>query len=204
MYLPPAWITENASQIKAEHGLGTGQDDYAFLQITATIDPNGTLPSSFSYIQMSGESPAAGDGLLVAAYPAGFLDGIIIEKSLYATSAFTTTGQLYTFDSPSHIDVISLGGTVVSQGGSSGGAVARLYDGKLVGIIATATTGTTTASRDLRAITISHIDRSLRQYGKGGLVEFLSNDPSKLVADFAATSFSSEKQQLITALGTSL
>ncbi len=195
IYLPPAWITENASQITADHGTGTGENDYAFLRINATTNPSGTLPTIFPNILMA-TVIETGDGVLVAGYPAGFLDAQTIEHDLYATTAFTTIGQLYTFNDPTHVDVVSLGGTVVSQGGSSGGAVVRTYDGKLSGLIATATTGTTTADRDLRAITVSYIDRSLREAGKGGLVEFLSQDLSTIEAGFAST-FASEKQQLV-------
>ncbi len=200
VYLPPAWIDDNASQLIAEHGVGTGQNDYAFLQISGPTDPTRTLPSLYPFISMSGQTPDTGDGILIAGYPAGFLDGITIEKSLYPTSAFTAVGQLYSFDKSSSVDVISLGGTVVAQGGASGGAVVRVYDGKLTGIIATATTGSTTASRDLRAITVGHLDRSLRAYGKGGLVAFLSSDMWAEAADFAAKTFEVEKQKLVQVL----
>jgi hypothetical protein len=198
LYLPPAWITENASQITLEHGTGTGENDYAFLRVTSTTNPSGTLPAVFPNIGMT-TAVDTGDSVLVAGYPAGFLDAQTIERNLYATTAFTAIGQLYTFNDPSHVDVVSLGGTVVSQGGSSGGAVVRAYDGKLSGIIATATMGTTTADRDLRAITISYIDRSLKDAGKGGIVDFLSQNLDTLEANFAPT-FAQEKQQLIHAL----
>lgn len=197
MYLPPAWIEDNADQIISEQGLGTGENDYAFLRITEPTDPNGTLPFSYPYVAMTGTTPDTGDGILIAGYPAGFLDGITIEKSLYATSAFSAVGQLYSFNKTSSVDVVSVGNTVVTQGGASGGAVVRTHDGKLTGIVATATAGTTTSSRDLRAITLSHIDRSLRSFGRGGLAEFLSSDPSAAAIDFASTTFQQEKQQLI-------
>ncbi|MES2006987.1 MAG: serine protease [Patescibacteria group bacterium] len=197
LYLPPAWIEANASQIIAEQGMGTGEHDYAFLYITESTNPSGTLPSSYTNVSMSSASPTTGDGVLVAGYPAGFLDGQTIQKSLYPTSAFTNIGQLYTFNAASNVDVVSVGGTVVSQGGSSGGAVLRTYDGKLVGLISTATAGTTTASRDLRAITIGYIDRDLRESGKGGLVEFLSENLASIAAAFAQKSFIDEKQALV-------
>ncbi len=184
LYLPPQWVDTNASQLTTEHALGTGEYDYAFLIINSTTNPNAALPSSFPNIQMSGASPQTGENILVAGYPAGFLDSITIERNLYATSAFSKVGQQYTFDSNGYVDVISLGGTVVAQGGSSGGAVVRLYDGRLSGLIATATTGTTTADRDLNAITINYIDRSLTLNGKGGIVGLLSGDIKEAAAKF--------------------
>jgi hypothetical protein len=200
LYLPAAWIDANASQIKAEHGTGTGENDYAFLQITSTTNPASALPASFTNIGMAAYNPNTGDAVLIAGYAAGFLEGLTIEKNLYATSAFSNIGRLYTFDDPTHVDVISLGGTVVSQGGSSGGAVVRTYDGKLAGIVATATAGETTAERDLRAITIGYINRNLFDVGKGGIVEFLSGDLQKLAADFASTLFTEEKKKLVEAI----
>lgn len=199
LYLPPRWIDANASQITAEHGVGTGEYDYAFLLINSSTNPAGTLPASFPYIGMSNATPNTGDGVLVAGYPAGFLDGVTIERSLYATSAFTTIGKLYTFNSTSEVDVVSLGGTVVAQGGSSGGAVVRIYDGKLAGLIATATVGTTTADRDLRAITIDYINRSLIAENKGGISGFLSNNLAKMAEEFNATTAPQERQKLIDA-----
>ena len=198
IYLPQAWIDANASQITAEHGTGTGENDYAFLRITSPVNPSTPLPSPFPNIGMTTFADT-NDPVLVAGYPAGFLDAETIERDLYATSAFTTIGQLYTFDDPSQVDVVSVGGTVVSQGGASGGAVVRTYDGKLSGLIATATAGTTTASRDLRAITIGYINRSLQAAGKGGLVSFLSQNLDTTASNFAPT-FAKEKQELVDAL----
>lgn len=200
LYLPPAWIDENASQITAEHGLGTGENDYAFLLINETTNPQATLPVSFTNIAMTAATPDTGEQVLVAGYPAGFLDAINIEKNLYMTSAFTLIGKLYTFNDPAQVDVVSLGGTVVSQGGSSGGAVVRTYDGKLTGLIATATSGTTTADRDLRAITIGYINRSLAAQGEGGIAEFFSRNISQEASDFANTTFITEKKKLVDAL----
>jgi hypothetical protein len=51
---------------------------------------------------------------------------------------------------------------VVSQGGSSGGAVVSNKN-NLVGIIVTSTQADSTAERDLRAITVGHINRALAQ-----------------------------------------
>jgi hypothetical protein len=200
LYLPPQWVENNASQIKSEHASGTGEYDYAFLLINSTTDPSGTLPASFPNILMSGATPVTGENILVAGYPAGFLDSMTIERNLYATSAYSKVGQLYTFDSTMSIDVVSLGGTVVSQGGSSGGAVVRMYDGRLSGLIATATTGTTTADRDLRAITLNYINRSLTALGKGGLLGLLNGDVQDAAATFAKEVAPSEAQKLLEAL----
>ncbi len=184
LYLPPAWIKNNASQIISQQATGTGERDYAFLYITGPSQFAPPLPSSFPALNISIANPKQDAPVLLAGYPAGFLDGNEIQRNLYISSAVSKIGGLYTFNSASHVDVISLGGTVVSQSGSSGGAVINLENGNLVGLIATESEGTTTASRDLRAITMSHINSSLQEDGKLSIASLLSGDLAKIAQDF--------------------
>jgi hypothetical protein len=200
LYLPPMWIQNNASQILSNDAMGTGERDYAFLYITGPAQFAPTLPSSFSSLAFSIESPKQNDPVLLAGYPAGFLDASGVQRSLYISSAVSTIQQLYTFNSPTEVDVVSLGGTVISQSGSSGGAVINLASNKLVGLIATESTGTTTASRDLRAITLSYINTSLTADGKGGIALLLSGDLLKISQDFSANVAPALTKQLISAI----
>ncbi|MBI2005025.1 trypsin-like peptidase domain-containing protein [Patescibacteria group bacterium] len=196
LYLPPAWVDANASQIVQEQGTGTGEHDYAFLHITGPTGPSIPFPTTFPFIAMTGSLPTPGDSMLLAAYPAGFLDGQTITLNLYITSAYAAVRGLFTFDNPQQVDLFSIGGTVVSQGGSSGGAVVRAQDGKLAGIIVTSTAATSTAERDLRAITIAHINRSLTAEGQGGLAELLSQNLSDGEAAFASSTAKAELGKL--------
>lgn len=200
IYLPPAWVDANADQLKAEKAMGTGEHDYAFLRITSTTAPGGTLPASFPSLSTAPSDPTIGEEVLLAAYPAGFLEGTSIERDLYITSAFTVVQKLFTFDEQGFIDVVSIGGTVVSQGGSSGGTVVRSRDGTLLGIITTATAGATTGDRDLRAIVVTHINRSMAEQGAGSIFELLAKDPATTAANFAADIAPHERQKLIEAL----
>lgn len=200
IYLPPAWIDANASQIKSTTATGTGENDYAFLLITSSVS-GAALPTSFPALTLSTDIPTPGDEVVLAAYPAQYLGGAIIQQNLYASSAVTTVQALYTFSTiASPVDAISLGSSIVSQEGSSGGAVARAQDGVLLGIIATETTGTTTADRELRAITLGHIDRSLAQYGQGGIATLLSGDVQAEADTFNQTIAPDLTQKLIDAL----
>jgi hypothetical protein len=104
--------------------------------------------------------------------------------NLYTASTITTIKNIYTFDGNPQIDLISVGGTIVSQGGSSGGAAVRMQDGSLTGIIVTASSGATTAERDLRAITLAHINRSLISAGMGGIAGLLAGSASVKAAEF--------------------
>lgn len=197
LYLPPAWITENADQLKAQSPKGTGEHDYAFLRITGTTDPQGTLPASFPRIPIATTDPEIGEEVLLAAYAAGFLDGTSILRDLHIASAFTVVQKLFTFNEQSNIDAVSIGGTIVSQGGSSGGAVVRGRDGALLGLIATATAGSTTGDRDLRAIMTMHVARSLAEQGMGGLVALLNKDAAAQAADFKANVAPGELEKLL-------
>lgn len=199
LYLPPAWVTKNATQLVAEQAKGTGENDYAFLLITEPVGQI-VLPALFPNVPITITEPNTNDGTFLAAYPAGFLDGMNIERNLYPTSAYATVKELFTFSTGSDIDLVSIGGTVVSQGGSSGGGVVRTTDGKLQGIIATATEGSTTSERDLRAITVAHIERSLIAQGQGGIVALFSQNLLQAAQRFASTTALSEKEALIKAI----
>ncbi len=184
LYLPPAWITANASQLKASQATGTGENDYAFLLITGRTDPAAALPGSFDRIEMDRSYVDVGNPMLLAAYPAGFLGNETVQKNLYISSAIAYVTQLFSFKGTQNVDLFSIGGTVVSQGGSSGGAAVRLHDGKLAGIIATETVAATTGERDLRALSLAHIDDTLLADGKGGIVGLLVGDLAAKAAAF--------------------
>lgn len=200
LYLPPAWVEANASQIAAAQPMGTGENDYSFLLITGTTNPNGTLPASFSYAAPDTSGLSRGQQMLLASYPAGFLGGITIEKDLYPTSAYATIEQIFAFSSAdSWVDLFSVPGTTLSQPGSSGGAAVRL-DGTLAGILVTSTVGTTTADRDLRAVTVDHIDHSLNLQGRGGISGLLSGEIYQKALDFNESTAPALTEKLVQAL----
>lgn len=200
LYLPPEWVAANASQLTSQRAQGTGENDYAFLHITGTVSPSVSLPSSFPSIPMTAAAPEVGAPALLVAYPAGLLSGETIQMHLYSSSAVSTVQTLYSFNGTQYVDLIALGGTVVSQTGSSGGALVGLGSKKLLGIIVTETAGTTTADRQLNAVTIGYIDRVLAKSGKGGLVALLSGDLAQLAADFKANIAPQEIGQLTAVL----
>lgn len=163
LYLPPSWIERNAYKITQQVPTGTGEDDFALLLITGRTDPNAPLPASFPYVSYRLDDDfGVGDPLLIAAYPAGFLGGATVQTNLFISSALSDIKEVYTYDTGS-IDLISVGGTVVSQQGSSGGAVMTVADQKLAGVIVTSTIAETTAERDLRAITVYHVNESMKK-----------------------------------------
>jgi hypothetical protein len=200
LYLPPAWIAVNGPKVNQEEAKGTGEDDYAFLLVDSAVNSKTPLPSVFPVLTLTFEEPDIGENTFLAAYPAGFLEGASIEKNLYATTAYALIKKLFTFGTKQDIDLVSIGGTVVSQGGSSGGATLRASDGALQGIITTSTSAETTAGRDLRTVLLAHIDRSLAKYGKGGIAELLSQDAEEETKDFEKSTAPAERAALVQAL----
>jgi len=157
--MPQAWVEKYAADITKTRALGTGEDDYALLLITGTADGS-ALPSSFPSIPLEiHRSPHVGDPAFLAAYPAEFIKENPIQGALNGTSALTSIKQLLTFNE-STVDVIALGGVVLAQSGSSGGAVVDA-EGDLIGIISTTSEGATPDERNLQAITLPYINRSM-------------------------------------------
>lgn len=189
LYIPSIWVNEHASEILEAHPEGTGEHDYALLYITGSV--NGTpLPSQFPYLPFDTRPGIGfpGDEVLVASYPAELVGGIAAQYDLYADSSFTTIKELLTFGSGTP-DVVSLGGVIEAQEGSSGGAVVNEW-GRLIALIATTSSGTTTADRDLRGVALSYINTDLQAQSGQSLSAILQGDPTTEVQDFSSTAAS--------------
>lgn len=194
LYLSPSWIRENAQKIKDEAPVGNGEHDYALLYVIDTIDRQKEIPLEFPYVPLLYTEVQESADVLVAGYPAGFLGGIAIAKELYAASSPAMIGELYTYET-STVDIFSVGGSVVAQQGSSGGAVVDTV-GNLVGLIVTSTVAADTSARDLHALASSYIARDFEKERGIPLPTFLSRDLEEEVVQFTLTTAPS----LITAL----
>lgn len=172
LYMSPSWMTKNAALITQQKPTGTGEFDFALLRITEAID-NTPLPL-FSFLIPHTET-TLNETMFVAGYPASFLGSIGVERNLYLLSAQSTIADIFTFGEQNTADLISVGGTVLSQQGASGGAVAN-QNGNLIGIVVTTTEEISTNERDLRAITIGHINRTLTAEIGISLEQLLSVD----------------------------
>lgn len=180
VYISPQWIAAHKGDIILESPKGTGEYDYAFLRITGRTDGT-TAPTSLPFIPINLiEFTEIGTPAVLVSYPAGFLGGQSIVQGLYQSSAVINITDRFTFGEGT-VDRLSLGGSVVAQKGSSGGAVVD-GTGKLIGLISISSDGNTTGERDLSAITLSYINRDLIKNANTTISSIASNS-----ASFAAT-----------------
>ncbi len=185
MYISPTWVKDNSRVLKSYDPKGTGENDFAFLRVTGTI--NGTeLPVDFPFIIPDvREYIEKNEPVLLVSYPAGFLGGQSILQNLNIASSITSIQDFFTFKGNT-VDLLSVGGTVVSQKGSSGGAVVDKYV-SLLGIISTSSNADTTSERDLRAITLAHINRALQNEIGMNLPALLDQNSKEFAKTFAST-----------------
>lgn len=183
MYLPEAWVSAHASEITASHVVGTGEHDYALLFLAESVD-GAPIADTLPYLPVDTREGIAfvDDPVLAVSYPAEFLGPLAATNNLYAVSSPTTIRKMLTFTTDL-VDALSLGGVISAQGGSSGGAVVNPW-GYMVGLIATMSDGSKTEERDLRAVSLSYIDRDLKTQLGMNLDAILEADPSVRTADF--------------------
>ncbi|HEX4799456.1 MAG TPA: serine protease [Candidatus Paceibacterota bacterium] len=175
LYISPTWIFENASLIDDEDPQGTGERDYALLYISRSFDKQ-PLPTAFHYLPPDPEllpRSTAGIEVLSAGYPAGKLLKNGPEVKLKPVIAENTIGTLYTFGS-NYADIFSVSGSAVGEQGASGGPVVT-QNKKAIGLIVTK--GSLDEGDDsLRALTLSYIDRTIREETGFSLTENMHGD----------------------------
>lgn len=198
--MPSAWVASHAKEILTSRPQGTGEHDWALLLATPLQSSPSPLPSALPYL-MPDTRPVigfVGDPVLAAGYPAEFVGGSTAQTGLYPVSSVSSIEQLLTF-STSTVDLFSIGSVIEAQGGSSGGPVVNQWD-RLIGIITTTSEGTTTAQRDLRALTMDYIDRDMRDQLGYGLKELPNKDIAALRRDFLTNYSESFIEQFVSRL----
>lgn len=173
MHIPTAWLEEFGTaevQLAQEH---IGKNDFALLSITESATDE-ILPDTFPFIlPYAHDLITPGFPFLLAGYPAGLHKDTFISTNLYASSVVVGASEFYTFDTGGGIDLIVFPGTAVTDTGSSGGAVVRATDAGLQGIIVALKQAKETRDRLLLAITLSHIEKSLKKETGKSLREFI-------------------------------
>jgi len=201
LYLPPTWIERHAKDIDKDNARGTGEHDYALLLITGTKNSNGVLPITFPFVGFATteEDIMLGNSVALSGYPTTeVVETIEALDLLRVFSTIVTIKERFTFEEET-LDLISLGGTPLSYQGSSGGAVMDGHN-KLVALITSSTEGDTAAERDLRAITLAHIERSLLMHTGFGFDFFLLGDLAIKAAFYESAVAPELTERLIRAL----
>ncbi len=99
--------------------------------------------------------------MTAAGYPAGDLLQNGTDGDLFYREAETTVSELFTFGS-NFADVIAIRGSIVGEEGASGGPVIN-EDGDVIGLISTRGDDSADGEGSLRAITLSHISRTMEE-----------------------------------------
>lgn len=187
LYISPAWVESNAAMVNAAVPMGTGERDYALLYITDSYD-DGPLPATFPALAFDAELlplSVKGDDVTAAGYPATDLLKNGPSTALYSQVATTSVSELYTFGS-NYADVISVRGSVVGAEGASGGPIVS-ENGAVIGMITTRGNDEVDGEGSLRAITISHINRTIKEETGFTLSENLSGNLPYRAQVFAET-----------------
>ncbi len=186
LYISPAWVAAYADQIDAVNPSGTGERDYALLYVTGTIGDR-PLPSVFPALALNADNLShaiKNTGVIASGYPVGRTVSDT-ASGLYAAGATTTVSELYTFGS-NYADVFAMRGTDVGAQGSSGGPVTTVA-GVAIGMITTRGDDTVDGPGSLRAITMSHINRTIVEETGLPLEDHLKGDLARKATVFSET-----------------
>jgi S1-C subfamily serine protease len=165
LYIPPAWVKANASLVDDRAPSGTGERDYALLYVVSDMDDKAiaddiTFPALALNTDLLPRSTTE-TTVTAAGYPAGSLMRDGTDTELLARSADTTVSELY--------------GSIMGEQGASGGPVTA-SDGRVIGMITTRGDDARDGAGSLRAITISHVNRTITEETGFSLSSNLSGD----------------------------
>jgi hypothetical protein len=162
LYISKQWLKENSRSLLKETATGSGENDFAFIQLATTTQ----IGKNLSPVTLAIDHGLRVRSQTIAvAYPAGMIGGFFIENALYASSAIPEITDILSFGT-STPDLFLLSGSILAQRGASGGLVSNL-NGHVFGIISTVSEESNTKDRTMGAISIEHIANAV--YKESGL-----------------------------------
>ena len=180
VYYPVDWITVNREIIKEASPVGTGENDYALLQITTPLGPVPKM-SLFPYASTEINSNDLKTNLSVAAagYPSSNSGVFEIDTKPGLKIAQTNIVDFFTFNTRSY-DVLQTGVNEVAYRGASGGGI--FENNLLFGIIVT--TNSNTEGSYINALTIPYIKRDFKNDTEFDFQEYVASPFDLLKARF--------------------
>jgi S1-C subfamily serine protease len=180
-FISPEWLKINAKYINSGGGPETGQSDYALLNISY---PDGRTLNM--YPSPIDSSPVqVGTDIQAVSYPADILGTKGVDSALYIKKESLQVIDLFTFIgvTSNHPDVIQTSDTTIGQGGSSGGALTN-QKGALLGLITTVTDGSTPSKKQIRGISVGHIQDEFSKYHTGGILDVANHGSLAVMKEF--------------------
>lgn len=171
LYISPAWIQENADIIREAEPRGTGERDYALLYVTDSATDT-ELPEQFPFVHVDTNLlplSTKGKTVTLGGYPAIHILTDGPEAPIKKVLATSSVAKLFTFGS-NYADIFYLTGSPVGEHGSSGGPVLA-SNGSVIGLISTKSDDSILGTGSLSAITLSYIDRTMREETTFGFTE---------------------------------
>jgi hypothetical protein len=169
VYYPTDWLRDNIEIIKDPAPVGTGENDYALLQITTGIGPT----------QISTSDLKTNLPITVAGYP-GINSGVFeVDTKPGLKIAQTTIADFFTFNTRSY-DVLQTGVNEVAKRGSSGGGI--FNQNNLYGIVVT--TNSNGQGSYINALTIPYIKKDFEEDTGTSFESFIQNSIEVLKSTF--------------------
>lgn len=192
VYYPADWLSENGEIIKGPSPVGTGENDYALLQITSPLGPTPKI-STFPFVstQVFAQDLEEKIGITVAGYPSSNSGVFELDTKPGLKIADTIIFDLFTFATQSY-DVLQTGVNEVAHRGSSGGGV--FSKDILYGIVVT--TNSNTQGSYINALTIPYIKRDFKKDTGLDFDDFINSSSDSLKIRFNA-SFKNKLTELI-------
>lgn len=182
VYINENWLRKNAANIFSNNARGTGEDDFALLAITKSINPSDPS-SNIKYTKFQTDEirqGVKGVQILAAGYPGGTLGALSLRKFLSFAYDTINISNVYTLDSR-HTDIIETDVTKIGQHGSSGGGLFNV-EGNLIGLIVSVNTNGN--SSKVNALSLPYINRAIKNDSGKTLDEVVNTDKTVLLSSF--------------------